>query len=211
MVDAFDVAQALRGGIPDRARAWAFVRDFAAAWAEPLADGAGTPTEELARAEEMLAGVCLYGRESLCIERNGGVGMADPYVILNELAQGLRPMPQGIEWFEGLSTEDRSNTLRLLSQFCIQARATAEDAPESIRRAGLRATHTPAVLITRGRIDQQLGKIAALTPHDERLKSFRLLIAVLAVADERRRERFCSDGCGHAWHHLSVDISEASA
>ncbi|WP_329224953.1 MULTISPECIES: hypothetical protein [unclassified Streptomyces] len=42
MVDAFDVARALRGGIPDRARAWAFVRDFAAAWAEPLADGAGT-------------------------------------------------------------------------------------------------------------------------------------------------------------------------
>lgn len=106
--------------------------------------------------------------------------MADPYIILNELAQELRPMPQGIEWFEGLSTEEQSNTLRLLSHFCIQARATAEDGPESIRRAGLRATHTPAVLITRGRIDQQLGKIASLTPHDERLKSFRLLIAVLA-------------------------------
>ncbi|MEU5166242.1 DUF5958 family protein [Streptomyces mutomycini] len=137
--------------------------------------------------------------------------MADPYIILNELAQELRPMPQGIEWFEGLSTEEQSNILRLLSHFCIQARATAEDGPESIRRAGLRATHTPAVLITRGRIDQQLGKIASLTPHDERLKSFRLLIAVLAVADERRRERFCSDGCGHAWHRLSVDTLEASA
>ncbi|MFL4905267.1 DUF5958 family protein [Streptomyces sp. MMS24-I2-30] len=93
--------------------------------------------------------------------------MADPYIILNELAQELRPMPQGIEWFEGLPTEEQSNTLRLLSHFCIQARATAEDGPESIRRAGLRATHTPAVLITRGRIDQQLGKIASLTPHDE--------------------------------------------
>ncbi|MFH9297896.1 DUF5958 family protein [Streptomyces sp. NPDC017520] len=137
--------------------------------------------------------------------------MADSYIILNELAQELRPMPQGIEWFEGLSTEEQSNTLRLLSHFCIQARATTEDGPVSIRRAGLRATHTPTVLITRGRIDQQLGKIAGLTPHDERLKSFRLLIAVLAVADERRRERFCSGGCVHAWHHLSVDIPEASA
>ncbi|WP_406143597.1 DUF5958 family protein [Streptomyces anulatus] len=135
---------------------------------------------------------------------------ADSYVILNELAQELRPMPQGIGWFEGLSTEEQSDTLRLLSHFCIQARATTEDGPESIRRAGLRATHTQAVLITRGRIDQQLGKIAGLTPHDERLKSFRLLIAVLAVADERRRERFCSAGCGHAWHRLSVDTPEAS-
>lgn len=137
--------------------------------------------------------------------------MADPYSTLNELAQGLRPMSQGIEWFENLSAEEQSNTLRLLSHFCVQARATAEDGPESIRRAGLRATHTPAVLITRGRIDQQLGKIASLTPHDERLKSFRLLIAVLAVADGRRRERLCSDGCGHAWHRLSVHTPEASA
>ncbi|MFF0000484.1 DUF5958 family protein [Streptomyces avermitilis] len=82
----------------------------------------------------------------------------------------------------------------------VQARAVAEDGPESIRRAGLRPTHTPAVLITRGRIDQQLGKIAGLTPADERRKAFRLLIAVLA--DARRRERFCSGGCGHWWHRL---------
>ncbi|MGW7167221.1 DUF5958 family protein [Streptomyces sp. NPDC054884] len=130
--------------------------------------------------------------------------MADPYIVLNELAQELRPMPQGIEWFESLSAEEQADTLRLLSHFCIQARATTEDGPESIRRSGLRATHTPAVLIARGRIDQQLGKIVSLTPHDERLKSFRLLIAVLAVADERRRERFCSDGCGHEWHQLAA-------
>ncbi|MEV1066128.1 DUF5958 family protein [Streptomyces sp. NPDC050263] len=130
--------------------------------------------------------------------------MADPYIILNELAQELRPMSQGIEWFESLSAEEQSNTLRLLSHFCMQARATTEDGPESIRRSGLRATHTPAVLIARGRIDQQLGKIASLTPHDERLKSFRLLIAVPAVADGHRRERFCSDGCGHAWHRLAA-------
>ncbi|QDY77581.1 DUF5958 family protein [Streptomyces qinzhouensis] len=131
--------------------------------------------------------------------------MADPYIVLNELAQELRPMSQGIEWFESLSTEERSDALLLLSQFCIQARATTEDGVEGIRRSGLRATHTPAVLIVRGRIDQQLGKIVGLTPHDERLKSFRLLIAVLALADGRRRERYCSDGCSHAWHHLSVD------
>ncbi|MFE9868585.1 DUF5958 family protein [Streptomyces sp. NPDC005506] len=77
-------------------------------------------------------------------------------------------------------------------------------------RSGV-APHTPAVLIARGRIDQQLGKIVGLTPHDERLKSFRLLIAVLAVADGRRRECFCSYGCGPAWHRLAVGTPEASA
>ncbi|MEF9902054.1 DUF5958 family protein [Streptomyces hirsutus] len=123
-------------------------------------------------------------------------------VMLNKLAQGLRPMAQGIEWFDGLSSEEQSETLRFLRHHCVQARAVIEDGPESIRRAGLRPTHTPAVLITRGRIDRQLGKIASLAPLDERRKAFRLLIAVLAIADERRRERLCSDGCGHWWHRL---------
>jgi hypothetical protein len=125
-------------------------------------------------------------------------------VILNELAQGLRPMSQGIEWFDRLSREEQSETLLFLRHHCVQARAVTEDGPESIRRAGLRLTHTPAVLITRGRIDQQLGKIASLAPLDERRKAFRLLIAVLAIADARRRERYCSDGCVHWWHRLSA-------
>ncbi|MFH8582231.1 DUF5958 family protein [Streptomyces zaomyceticus] len=129
--------------------------------------------------------------------------MTERDVILNELAQGLRPMSQGIEWFSSLAPEEQSQTLRFLAHHCIQARAVAEDGTESISRAGLRPTHTPAVLITRGPIDHQLGKIASLTPIDERYKAFRLLIAVLAIADARRSEHYCSGGCGHWWHKLS--------
>jgi hypothetical protein len=125
-------------------------------------------------------------------------------VILNELAQELRPMSQGIAWFDALNPEEQSEALLFLRHHCVQARAVAEDGAEGIRRAGLRPTHTPAVLITRGRIDDQLGKIASLTPRDERRKAFRLLVAVLAIADRRRRERYCSDGCGHWWHRLSA-------
>ncbi|MFB6837573.1 DUF5958 family protein [Streptomyces sp. NPDC056361] len=55
--------------------------------------------------------------------------------------------------------------------------------------------------ITRGRINKRLGKIASLTPLDERRKAFRLLVS-LAVADGRRRERLCSNRCGHEWHKL---------
>ena len=129
--------------------------------------------------------------------------MTERDIILNELAQGLRPMSQGIEWFDAHGPEEQAEVLLFLRHHCVQARAVTEDGPESIRRAGLRPTHTPAVLISRGSIDQQLGRIAGLTPVDERRK-FRLLVAVLAVADERRRERFCSGGCGHWWHNLPV-------
>ncbi|MDX2854215.1 DUF5958 family protein [Streptomyces sp. PA03-3a] len=74
-------------------------------------------------------------------------------VLLNELVQELRPMSEGIEWFDGLSQEEQSEVLLLLRHHCVQARVVAQDATESIRRAGLRPTHTPAVLISRGRID----------------------------------------------------------
>ncbi|MFJ6837148.1 DUF5958 family protein [Streptomyces sp. NPDC091209] len=119
--------------------------------------------------------------------------MIERDIMLNELAQGLRPMSQGITWFDALRPQEQSEALLFLRHHCLQARAVAEDGPENILRAGLRPTHTPAVLITRGRIDHQLGKIASLAPRDERRKAFRLLVAVLAIADGRRRERFCSE------------------
>ncbi|MEU0674269.1 DUF5958 family protein [Streptomyces sp. NPDC006172] len=31
-----------------------------------------------------------------------------------------------------------------------------------------------------------------------------VLVAVLAIADGRRRERYCSNGCSHWWHRLSA-------
>ncbi|MQY39139.1 hypothetical protein SRB17_71610 [Streptomyces sp. RB17] len=43
-------------------------------------------------------------------------------VMLDELAQGLRPLPEGIAWFEGLNTEEQSAVRRDLYHFCVQAR-----------------------------------------------------------------------------------------
>ncbi|MFI7290508.1 DUF5958 family protein [Streptomyces anulatus] len=129
--------------------------------------------------------------------------MDERTVMLNELAQGLRPLGRGVEWFEALSAQDQFEVLRDLAGHCIQARATVEDGPESARLAGIRPTHTPAVLITRGQLAGQLTKIINL-PQDERVKAFRLLVALLGVADKRRRERFCADGCTHAWHQLAA-------
>ncbi|MEU1557556.1 DUF5958 family protein [Streptomyces scabiei] len=38
-------------------------------------------------------------------------------VILNELAQGLRPVAEGVEWFEDLSEGDQRKVLHALSSF----------------------------------------------------------------------------------------------
>ncbi|MFJ8025387.1 DUF5958 family protein [Streptomyces sp. NPDC096311] len=52
----------------------------------------------------------------------------------------------GGEWFEGLAVDEQFEVLRDLSGLCIQARATVEDEPESVRPVGIRPTRTPAML-----------------------------------------------------------------
>ncbi|MCA1273946.1 DUF5958 family protein [Streptomyces sp. 7G] len=117
-------------------------------------------------------------------------------VILNELAQGLRPVDEGVEWFEGLSEGDRRKVLHTLGLFCGQARACEEDVPVSIARSGIRPTHTPAVMLTKWRFGMEA------LPAYELIKSFRLLVALFSIADSRRRALHCAGGCGHAWHNL---------
>jgi hypothetical protein len=122
-------------------------------------------------------------------------------VVLNELAQELKALETGIAWFSSLNPAEQGQVLRELSNYCIQAHPSQEETAESIRRAGLRPTHTPAMLIIRPGLPRQLNKIIHL-PQAERITSFRLLIALLGIADMRRRLQDCIDGCNHPWHHL---------
>ncbi|MFF3453204.1 DUF5958 family protein [Streptomyces sp. NPDC002730] len=125
--------------------------------------------------------------------------MREREIILNELAQGLRPMPEGVAWFENLADEEQRLTLRELSLFCGQARTTKEDAAEGIARSGIRPTHTPAVMASLGRFHMSQLPMYELT------KAFRLLVALLGIADARRHQRYCAEGCSHEWHQLVAD------
>jgi DMSO/TMAO reductase YedYZ molybdopterin-dependent catalytic subunit len=118
-------------------------------------------------------------------------------MVLNELAQGLRPAAEGVEWFESLSEDEQRKILHALVLFCGQARACEEDVPESIARSGIRPTHTPAVMLTKWRFGME-G-----LPAYELTKSFHLLVALFSIADTRRRTLHCVGGCGHEWHNLS--------
>lgn len=50
-------------------------------------------------------------------------GMNERAVVLNGLAQGIRPLEQSIDWFESLADAGQFEVLRDLAGFCIQARA----------------------------------------------------------------------------------------
>ncbi|MEU7067755.1 DUF5958 family protein [Streptomyces sp. NPDC046161] len=46
-------------------------------------------------------------------------------------------------------------------------------------------------------------------PADEHVKAFRVLVAVFAFADVRRRQMHCKNGCGHPWHSLPTTPAKA--
>jgi len=122
--------------------------------------------------------------------------------MINEVAQGLRPMEEAVAWFSALEQSEQKAVLQEVVRHSMQAHATAEDGRVGQSLSGVKRTMTPAVLITREPILEQMGKIINL-PSGEYIKSFRVLVSTFTIADTRRRETECRGTCSHAWHNLS--------
>lgn len=120
-------------------------------------------------------------------------------VLLNQLAQGLVPADEGRRWFNRLAEGEQRDVLEQLWIFAAQAGARESDVDVAIARAQLKSSFTPCVLLRNGRLKIQVAKVLEL-PFVEREKSFRLLSALFQVADERRRNEDCINGCSHWWH-----------
>ena len=80
-----------------------------------------------------------------------------------------------------------------------QAGAIEADVPEAIEKARVKETCTPCILLQNGRLKMQLAKVLNL-PSIEYLKTFFLLVSIFSVADTRRRNNQCKNGCSHWWH-----------
>ncbi|WKX73555.1 DUF5958 family protein [Streptomyces sp. XD-27] len=121
--------------------------------------------------------------------------------IINEVAQGFRAFEEAVTWFSSLELGEQRAVLQEVVRYSMQAHATAQDGRDGLLRSGVKTTMTPAVLIVRERILEQMGRIINLPP-SEYLNAFRVLLSVFVVADTRRREAECRGACGHAWHNL---------
>jgi hypothetical protein len=129
--------------------------------------------------------------------------MNERMILLNELSQGRRSLQEGLVWFGSLSIDEQRLVIRELAYYILQAKATQDEVEASIGLAGVKSTVTPAVLLSRGPLREQLAKVGNL-PESEMGKSFRILISLLSVADARRRRIECANGCQHPWHNLDT-------
>lgn len=126
--------------------------------------------------------------------------------IINEAAQGARTLHEATDWFSALEPARQRAVLQEIVRYSMQAGATTADGRAGVARSGVGATTTPAVLITREPILEQMGKIVNL-PAVEYSRSFLVLLSTFTVADTRRRDIECRGSCSHAWHHLHQEAA----
>ena len=125
-------------------------------------------------------------------------------ITLNKIQQELISQEDAKKWFLRFPTEYQQEILQRLSYMTLQAGAREEDVSLAIAKSKLRPTYTPCVLLSRGRLKEQMAKLLKLPP-SEFIKTFFLLMSLLAIADARRYCKYCQDGCSHWWHR---DLSD---
>jgi hypothetical protein len=122
---------------------------------------------------------------------------------INQIAQGLVSLADGLEWFDGATPDFRLEIMRSLDLCIFQSHPTIEDIEQGIKKSGLKESYSPCVLIRKKPFNQVRQKILEMPELDLR-RGFVLLISVFSVADLRRRETQCKGGCTHDWHNIGL-------
>jgi len=122
--------------------------------------------------------------------------------LMNRVAQGRLPFTDAVRWFESLSETDRELWLKTVAFMCHQSHPHREEIEGAIALGGLKPTYTPCLMLLEAEQPEYvLDRVAAL-PAGERLKAFRLIFALYCIADTRRRDTNCRNGCSHEWHNF---------
>ena len=95
-------------------------------------------------------------------------------ITINQIKQELISQEDAKNWFLSFPTEGQQEILQWLSYMTLQARAREEDVSLAIAKSKLRPTYTPCVLLSRGRLKEQMAKLLKLPP-SESIKTFFLL------------------------------------
>mgnify|MGYP001332969924 CR=1 FL=1 len=113
---------------------------------------------------------------------------------LNRIAQGLdEPEP----WFSELSDTEK---IAALNELCFMLKQSGSPPDEEALNSALEATGvSPGATAVNLVRKQRTYKIPQL-PTYEHAKSFPLLISLYSFSDNRRREKYCAEGCSHWWH-----------
>jgi hypothetical protein len=119
-------------------------------------------------------------------------------IFVNQLAQKVVDMAQGLAWFARHGVDEKRSILRSINVFVRQAHPTPDDVRDAISSSKLKPTLTPCVLLAKPDAGAQLAKMASL-PEYELQTVFTLVVGLLGAADARRRTTEPLDTANHWW------------
>jgi hypothetical protein len=121
---------------------------------------------------------------------------------INKAAQGLLNRENILEWFRSLPSLEKKKVLKSLEMCTNQSHPLKSEVDQAIYDSGLKATFTPCVLLKKAEVPEKITYKISSLPENEQEKAFRLLLSLFTIADKRRRETQCSNGCSHEWHKI---------
>ncbi|WP_370592245.1 DUF5958 family protein [Reinekea sp. G2M2-21] len=121
---------------------------------------------------------------------------------INKLAQGLIPIEVGLKWFASSTDAQKLEIMGSLDLCVSQSHPTSEEIIKGTGLSGLRPTYTPCVIVSSRPFREARSKLKQLRGIDQD-RAFSLLLAIFSLADQRRRESDCREGCVHEWHNLT--------
>lgn len=124
---------------------------------------------------------------------------AEDRIQINRWARAPQAKDTALQWFASVDDDTRKETLRETGMMATQAGCSPGDVVDAAQRWSLPQGCTPCVLMSKPNPRTQLAKVLTL-PKSEWPRSFALLLALLSVADDRRRRTQCQPHCSHWWH-----------
>ena len=128
--------------------------------------------------------------------------MTEAEININKYAQSLLSESEIMIWFDGLELSQQNKTFDSLVMCFQQAHPTQEQIEQAIVIAPIKETMTPCVLLRTHSFINAIRKVKEL-PESELRKSTIILLSIFKIADTKRRETHCKNGCSHEWHNLN--------
>jgi hypothetical protein len=122
-------------------------------------------------------------------------------ININSFVQNLYDYSDLEEWFICSPEAEQRNLIKKILELVIQSHPKSCEIESAIDNAKLKKTYTPCVMLLNPKESlERFGYKLISLPKNELLKSFKLLLFTLKIADTRRKKEEQSETCNHWWH-----------
>ena len=128
-------------------------------------------------------------------------------VLLNQYVQGLVTKDNINDWFGTFEENEKQIIVKDLWMLAIQARVLETDLHPAAKKAGLKMTHVPIVMLSKGDVPfRNRGYRLSELKGTVLTQAFLLVLECFTLAEQRRKQKEGGISCHHWWHK---DLSDA--